>query len=433
MTYQEAEAFLFEQLPMFQRVGGSAYKKDLHNTLALLESLGNPQKKGKYIHVAGTNGKGSTASFLASVLKESGYKTALYTSPHLKSFTERMRINGVPITEKEVIEYVEKFKPIIAELRPSFFELTTAMAFDYFAKQEVDIAVIEVGMGGRLDCTNVIKPELSIITQIGLDHQQFLGNTLEEITAEKAGIIKENISIITSVRENELKLIIKEVAESKNAPFIDSKEHYKISVIKESIPSRHFQAKNLLNNKIIEFESGLSATYQMQNLASTFTAIDVLNEKGYKINPKHIQNGLKEVIQNSGIKGRWQRIHNAVSKAKMIADTGHNITAFEYITKMLEHEPHEHLHFVFATVNDKKLEGVLALLPKNAHYYFTQANIPRALDANELKNTAKDFGLKGNAYPTVSQAIEKAQKNASDKDLIFIGGSTFAVAEIPNL
>lgn len=433
MTYQEAEAFLFEQLPMFQRVGGSAYKKDLHNTLALLESLGNPQKKGKYIHVAGTNGKGSTASFLASVLKESGYKTALYTSPHLKSFTERMKINGVPISEKEVIEYVEKFKPIIAELTPSFFELTTAMAFDYFAKQEVDIAVIEVGMGGRLDCTNVIQSELSIITQIGLDHQQFLGDTLEEITKEKAGIIKENTSIITSVKENELGLIIRQIAESKNAPFIDSKDYFKISVTEESIPNWRLSAENLTNNEVLVFESGLSASYQIQNLASVLTAIEVLKEKGYSISEENIKDGLKNVIENSGIKGRWQRIHNTVSKAKMIADTGHNITAFEYITKMLEHEPHEHLHFVFATVNDKKLEGVLALLPKNAHYYFTQANIPRALDANELKNTAKDFGLKGNAYPTVSQAIEKAQKNASDKDLIFIGGSTFAVAEIPNL
>jgi dihydrofolate synthase/folylpolyglutamate synthase len=433
MTYQEAEAFLFEQLPMFQRVGGSAYKKDLHNTLALLESLGNPQKKGKYIHVAGTNGKGSTASFLASVLKESGYKTALYTSPHLKSFTERMRINGVPISEKEVIEYVEKFKPIIAELRPSFFELTTAMAFDYFAKQEVDIAVIEVGMGGRLDCTNVIQSELSIITQIGLDHQQFLGDTLEEITKEKAGIIKENTSIITSVKENELGLIIRQIAESKNAPLIDSKDYFKISVTEESIPNWRFSAENLTNNEVLVFESGLSASYQIQNLASVLTAIEVLKEKGYSISEENIKDGLKNVIENSGIKGRWQRIPNTISKAKMIADTGHNITAFEYITKMLEHEPHEHLHFVFATVNDKKLEGVLALLPKNAQYYFTQASIPRALDSNELKNTAKDFGLKGNAYPTVSKAIEKAQKNASDKDLIFIGGSTFAVAEIPNL
>jgi dihydrofolate synthase/folylpolyglutamate synthase len=433
MTYQEAEAFLFEQLPMFQRVGGSAYKKDLHNTLALLESLGNPHKKGKFIHIAGTNGKGSTASFLASVLKESGYKTALYTSPHLKSFTERMRINGIPISQEEVIGYVEKFKPIIAKLRPSFFELTTAMAFDYFVKQEVDIAIIEVGMGGRLDCTNVIQAEVSIITQIGLDHQQFLGDTLEAITKEKAGIIKENIPIITSVKENELRLIIKELAESKKAPFIDSKDYYKISVREESIPHWKFNAENLKNNEILEFESGLSATYQIQNLASVFTAIEVLNEKGYNISTTDIQNGLKNVIQNSGIKGRWQTIPNTVSKAKIIADTGHNITAFEYITKMLELEPHEQLHFVFATVNDKKLEGVLKLLPKNAEYYFTQANIPRALDAHELKKSAEVYGLKGNSYPSVAQAIEIAQKNASDKDLIFIGGSTFAVAEIPNL
>lgn len=433
MTYQEAEAFLFEQLPMFQRVGGPAYKKDLHNTIALLESLGNPHKKGKFIHVAGTNGKGSTASFLASVLKESGYKTGLYTSPHLISFTERMRINGTPISEKEVIQYVEKFKPIIEELKPSFFELTTAMAFDYFAKEEVNIAVIEVGMGGRLDCTNVIQPEVSIITQIGLDHQQFLGNTLEEITKEKAGVIKEKIPIVSSVKENVLKLIIKEIAETKNSPFFDSNEHYKILIKQESIPNWKMTAENLENSDILEFESGLSASYQIQNLKSVFTTLDILKGKGYSLKDENIKKGLKNVIDNSGIKGRWQRISNKKSGAKLIADTGHNIPAFECIVKMLENEAFEQLHFVFATVNDKKLAGVLELLPKNAHYYFTQANIPRALDANKLKKTASQFGLKGNSFPTLTSAIETAQKNASDKDLIFVGGSTFAVAEIPNL
>ncbi|WP_340153513.1 folylpolyglutamate synthase/dihydrofolate synthase family protein [uncultured Marivirga sp.] len=433
MTYQEAEAFLFEQLPMFQRVGGSAYKKDLHNTLALLESIGNPQKKGKFIHVAGTNGKGSTASFLSSVLQEAGYKTALYTSPHLKSFTERMRINGIPISEAEVIKYVEKFKPIIAELRPSFFELTTAMAFDYFAREEVDIAVIEVGMGGRLDCTNVIEPLLSIITQIGLDHQQFLGDTLEEITKEKAGIIKNSVPVITSVKENELRLIIKELADSKNAPFMDSQEFFSVSVLEESLPDWKFSAENLKSNEKIEFESGLSATYQIQNLKSVFTAIEFLNKSGFDISSSDIQKGLKNVIQNSGIKGRWQRISNTGSSTPMIADTVHNITAFEFITKMLQQEVYEQLHFVYATVNDKKLDEILELLPKNAIYYFTQANIPRALDSKKLKKIAQDFGLTGHSYATVDQAIKIAQKNASDKDLIFVGGSTFAVAEIANL
>ncbi|ADR20339.1 tetrahydrofolate synthase [Marivirga tractuosa] len=433
MTYQEAEAFLFEQLPMFQRVGGPAYKKDLHNTYALLEALGNPHLKGKYIHVAGTNGKGSTASFLASVLKESGYKTGLYTSPHLKSFTERMRIDGIPISKEEVIQYVEKFKPIIEELRPSFFELTTAMAFDYFAKEEVDIAVIEVGMGGRLDCTNVIQAEVSIITQIGLDHQQFLGNTLEEITNEKAGIIKENVPTVCSVSENELKLIIREVAEAKNAPFVDSKERYKISITEESIPNWKMMAENLITSEKVEFESGLSASYQIQNLSSVFSALDILKEKGYSITKENIKNGLRNVIVNSGIKGRWQRIPNDKSQAKIIADTGHNIPAFEHIVKMIEKEEFEQLHFVFATVNDKKLEGVLELLPKNAKYYFTQANIPRALNANDLKEIAFKYGLKGDSYSTVAEAFSNAQKNASDKDLIFVGGSTFAVAEIPDL
>ncbi|SMG14678.1 dihydrofolate synthase / folylpolyglutamate synthase [Marivirga sericea] len=433
MTYQEAEAFLFEQLPMFQRVGGSAYKKDLQNTLALLEALGNPHQKGKYIHVAGTNGKGSTSSFLASVLKEAGYKTALYTSPHLKSFTERMRINGIPILQEEVIQYVEKFKPLIKELRPSFFELTTAMAFDYFAKEEVDIAVIEVGMGGRLDCTNVIHPEVSIITQIGLDHQQFLGDSLEEITREKAGVIKNKVPVVSSVKENKLRLIIEEIAESKNAPFLESKERYEISVKEQSIPNWKFLAKNLIDEEVLEFESGLSASYQIQNLGSVFCALEVLKEKGYSISNENIKVGLKNVVQNSGIKGRWQRIPNLVSEVPIIADTGHNIAAFEYLVKMLEKENCQRLHFVFATVNDKKLEGVLEILPKNALYYFTQANIPRALNASELEKIASTFGLKGNKYPSVVEAFEKAQKNASNKDLIFVGGSTFAVAEIPNL
>lgn len=433
MTYREAEAFLFEQLPMFQRVGGAAYKKDLHNTYALLEALDNPHKKGKFVHVAGTNGKGSSSSFLASILMAAGYKTGLYTSPHLKSFTERMRINGAAISQEEVVRYVEKFKPLVEKLRPSFFELTTAMAFDYFAKQEVDIAVIEVGMGGRLDCTNVIQPEVSIITQIGLDHQQFLGNTVEEITKEKAGIIKENTPIVTSVHETELKYIIKQLAEDNNAPFFDSSKQYAVSIIEQSSPHWKFEAVKLENSEKIEFESGLSATYQVQNLSTVLTTIDILNQKGYAISTAHIQEGIKNVVANSGIKGRWQQIPNDKSQAKIIADTGHNITAFEYLVKMLENEKFEKLHFVFATVNDKKIEGVLELLPKYAQYYFTQANIPRAFPANELREAAKDYDLIGEVFPTVAAAIESAQKNASDKDLIFIGGSTFAVAEIPDL
>jgi dihydrofolate synthase/folylpolyglutamate synthase len=433
MTYQEAEAFLFEQLPMFQRVGGPAYKKDLHNTIAILKSLGNPHRKGKFIHIAGTNGKGSTASFLASVLKEAGYKTGLYTSPHLISFTERMRINGIPISKNKVVEYVEKFKPIIEELRPSFFELTTAMAFDYFANEEVDIAVIEVGMGGRLDCTNVIQPEVSVITQIGLDHQQFLGNTLGEITKEKAGIIKDNVPIVCSLIENELKLIVEEIAAARNAPFYDSNEKYQISIMEESIPNWKMIAENLQSTEKLEFESGLSASYQIQNLKSVFTTLDILKEKGYSITDGNLRDGLKKVIANSGIKGRWQRLDNDKSKAKIIADTGHNIPAFEHIVKMLENESYNQLHFVFATVNDKKLEGILELLPKDAIYYFTQANIPRALDANELKEAAIQYELEGESFKTVAEAFYMAQKNANDNDLIFIGGSTFAVAEIPNL
>ncbi|WMN06788.1 folylpolyglutamate synthase/dihydrofolate synthase family protein [Marivirga arenosa] len=433
MTYQEAEAFLFEQLPMFQRVGSAAYKKDLHNTIELLKYLNNPHEKTRYIHVAGTNGKGSTSSFIASALKEAGYKTGLYTSPHLKSFTERMRINGLSIPESRVIQYVEKFKPIIESLKPSFFELTTAMAFDYFAEEEVDIAVIEVGMGGRLDCTNIINPELSIITQIGLDHQQFLGDTVEEITKEKAGIIKEKTPIITSVNENELRLIIKSIADSKGAPYYDASKYYDISTIEETIPHWKCRANSLKNDLSIDFELGMSASYQLQNLKSVFTAIDILNEQNYGISEQHIKDGLKNVIVNSGIKGRWQRISNDYNKAKIIADTGHNYAAFEHLIKMIDKEEKEKLHFVFASVNDKKLDEVLSILPKNACYYFTQAKIPRALEALILKNKASEYDLLGERYSSIEEAYEAAKKNASDKDLIFVGGSTFAVAEIPEL
>lgn len=307
------------------------------------------------------------------------------------------------------------------------------MAFDYFANEEVDIAVIEVGMGGRLDCTNVIQPEVSVITQIGLDHQQFLGNTLGEITKEKAGIIKDNVPIVCSLIENELKLIVEEIAAARNAPFYDSNEKYQISIMEESIPNWKMIAENLQSTEKLEFESGLSASYQIQNLKSVFTTLDILKEKGYSITDGNLRDGLKKVIANSGIKGRWQRLDNDKSKAKIIADTGHNIPAFEHIVKMLENESYNQLHFVFATVNDKKLEGILELLPKDAIYYFTQANIPRALDANELKEAAIQYELEGESFKTVAEAFYMAQKNANDNDLIFIGGSTFAVAEIPNL
>ena len=432
MTYAEAEAFLFEQLPMFQRIGGAAYKNDLQNTYALMEALGNPHREGKFIHVAGTNGKGSTSAMLASVLKEAGYKTALYTSPHLKSFTERMRINGEAIAEQEVIQYVAKFKPLIESLKPSFFELTTAMAFDYFARKRVDVAVIEVGMGGRLDCTNVIQPELSIVTQIGLDHQQFLGDTLEKITTEKAGIIKNNTPVITSIKEIELRLIVKEKADSLQAPYIYSEDAYHVQIVSKADDYWKYSVEEVETGDHMVVHSGLTGDYQTQNLQTTFAAIAALQRLSYQINTDHILRGLKNVMVNTGIRGRWQFLKTAKDSCRMVADTGHNVNAFEYIVAMLQNESYGKLHMVIGTVNDKSIEAVLDILPRNASYYFTQANIPRALSVSELQIKANKSGLIGSTYEHVGLAIEAAQLAAGKSDLIFIGGSTFVVAEIPN-
>jgi dihydrofolate synthase/folylpolyglutamate synthase len=434
MTYQEATAYLFERLPMFQRIGAAAYKNDLTNTLDILKAIGNPHLKGKYIHVAGTNGKGSTSSMLASILTEAGYKVGLYTSPHLKSFTERIRINGEAMREEAVVHYVELYKPLIEQFTPSFFELTTAMAFDYFAAQEVDVAVIEVGLGGRLDSTNVIHPELSIITQIGLDHQQFLGDTTLEIVKEKAGIIKSNTPVITTVREPELRAEIQKIAAKNQAPYCYSADTFNVTLQKSGAPNSTYQVKK--NNEIHyeTLEVALHGAYQIQNMEGVLTAIEILNQSGFSISDGAIQNGLKNIIINSGLKGRWQALQERrPGKAKVIADTGHNQSAFDHIVPMLAQEKYEQLYVIFGAVNDKVPTDILKRLPKNAIYYFTQAQVPRAMPAIELYEFAEKLGLKGEKFDNVEAAWEKANEKAGENDLIFVGGSTFVVAEIPIL
>ncbi len=434
MDYKEAEVFLFERLPMFQRIGGAAYKKDLSNTLAILEAIGNPHKKGKFVHVAGTNGKGSTSSALASVLKEAGYKVGLYTSPHLKRFTERIRVNGEEIAKEKVVEYVEKYRGLIDKFQPSFFELTTAMAFDYFAEKETDIAIIEVGLGGRLDSTNVILPELSIITQIALDHQQFLGNTKEAIVKEKAGIIKDNVPVITSVEEPELRDIIQSIASVHHSDYIYSKDLFEVEFLQPSYPFWQYNVRYKEKMLFEQLEIALGGSYQLQNLQTIFTAIHILKSKGFTISDSAIKEGLKKIAINSGLKGRWQILQESKDGLpRIIADTGHNISAFDHLIQMLKQEKYDHLHIIFGSVNDKEPIEILERLPKNATYYFTQAQVPRAMPSEQIKSYADKIGLKSTSFDTVLSAWNKAQENAGENDLIFVGGSTFVVAEIPIL
>ena len=404
MNYQETLDWMFSQLPMYQRQGKTAFKKDLTNTLALSKHLNTPEKKFKTIHVAGTNGKGSTSHMLASILQEAGYKVGLYTSPHLKDFRERIKINGEPVQESTVTDFIENNQSFLREQKLSFFEMTVGLAFDCFAKEKVDIAVIEVGLGGRLDSTNIITPEVSVITNIGLDHTQFLGETLPEIAFEKAGIIKSSIPVVVGEYQKETFPTFQEIATLKNAPlFLAEKENDTI------------------------FETDLKGSYQLKNVKTAIQTIAVLKDKGLTISEEHIKNGLLNVVKNTGLLGRWQILNE---QPKVICDTGHNAEGLTYIFEQLKSESFEKLHIVFGVVNDKDLDSVLPLFPKNAIYYFCKPNIPRGLDASELMVKAAKYDLKGNMYSSVEKAYSWALKNANVNDLVFIGGSTFVVAEV---
>jgi dihydrofolate synthase/folylpolyglutamate synthase len=404
MTYQDTVNWMFKQLPIFQNQGKSAYKSDLTNTILLVNHLNNPQKYFKSIHVAGTNGKGSTSHMLASVFQEAGYKVGLYTSPHLKDFRERIKINGNFVSEQFVIEFINKNKPFFESHNLSFFEMTVGMAFDYFSNQKVDIAIIEVGLGGRLDSTNIITPLVSVITNIGLDHMQFLGNTLEAIAYEKAGIIKSNVSVVIGETQAETKSVFSEVA-------------------KQNRSDISFADENVYES----FESDLKGNYQIHNIKTVIQALKKLPKNGFKISKENIKSGLLNVIKNTGLRGRWEVLQH---HPKVICDVAHNKEGLTYVIKQLEEETYQNLHLVFGVVNDKDLNSILPLLPKKATYYFCKPNIERGFNAENLKQIFNDYGLVGNSYPSVNQAYDDAKKKAQSNDLIYVGGSTFVVAEI---
>lgn len=429
-TYQEVLDFLFSQLPMFQRTGPAAYKDNLDNTFRLDEMFGNPHQSFKTIHVAGTNGKGSVSHMLASVLQEAGYKTGLYTSPHLKDFRERIKVNGEMISEEAVINftnlYLEKNKAEAIE--PSFFELTVSMAFDYFRSMQVDIAVVEVGLGGRLDSTNIITPEVSVITNISFDHMALLGDTLPKIAAEKAGIIKTGIPVVIGESSPETDVVFKDAAEKMKTTIVFADQSYCADYSMLTLDAK--QSLNIRKNEILAYpdlQIDLLGIYQRKNVPTVLNAIDILNGKGWNLSDNDIRNGLKNTIRNTGLMGRWQIIGN---NPLLICDTGHNPAGIKMVMAQINQTAYKDLHMIIGMVNDKDQDEVLSLLPVNAHYYFTKASIPRAADPEQLAIRATQYGLKGNCYHTVREAVSSAITNADENDLIFVGGSTFIVAEI---
>ncbi|HPE58094.1 MAG TPA: folylpolyglutamate synthase/dihydrofolate synthase family protein [Bacteroidales bacterium] len=428
MNYTETLSFLFKQLPMFQRTGAAAYKADLSNTLELCRRLGNPQSDLPTIHIAGTNGKGSVSHFIASVLQEAGYKTGLFTSPHLKDFRERIKINGKVIPERKVVEFVEQKQQLINDLKPSFFEYTFSMAMNYFAEEKIDFLVAETGMGGRLDSTNVTNSVLSVITNIGFDHMRFLGDTLSKIATEKAGIIKKGVPVLIGQKQQEVKSIFISQAARVKAPIVFAEDLYSInSKIVNNIQGLKLVFSNNKDAQIIDIWSPLRGTYQLLNLLTVMAAIDQLNKTGLKISKQHITDGIANVIKNTGIRGRWEIISE---KPQVICDTAHNSDGLALVLDQLMKIPYMNLHIVLGVVSDKKLDSILSMFPKGASYYFCNANIPRALPASELQELAAPFGLRGNVYGSVMEAYRVALKTMNPDDLLFIGGSTFVVAEV---
>lgn len=405
MTYSETLNWLFNQLPMYQLQGASAYKKDLTNVHVLMDYLGHPESQLQCIHVAGTNGKGSCSHMLASVLQEAGFKVGLYTSPHLKDFRERIKINGQMVSEAFVCDFVNQHQSFFEANDMSFFEMSVGLAFDYFTKEKIDIAIIEVGMGGRLDATNIISPLVSVITNIGLDHTQFLGNTLTAIAAEKAGIIKSNIPVVIGEYTSETQPVFLATAKANQSPV-----YFASDLIATAYPS------------------DLIGDYQIHNKKTVLQTLTVLNHNtAFKTTESHWKTGLSEVVKNTGLEGRWQQLGTA---PKIICDTAHNTHGLSIVLNQIQKEPFDQLHFVLGVVNDKDLDEVLPLFPKNAIYYFCKPNIPRGLEAAILAQKATPFGLNGKIYNSVSAAYENAKQNAQPTDFIYVGGSTFVVAEI---
>jgi dihydrofolate synthase/folylpolyglutamate synthase len=428
MNYNEAIDFLFSQLPMYQRIGKAAYKANLDNTLALDAHFGHPHHFFRTLHVAGTNGKGSVSHLLASILMEAGFRVGLYTSPHLKDFRERIRVNGQMIGEEEITEFVVKNKEVINSIQPSFFEMTVALAFNHFKAQQVDIAVIEVGLGGRLDSTNIITPCLSVITNIGLDHMALLGETKQQIATEKAGIIKQGIPVVIGEMLEETAPVFQRIANNNQSIMLQASDEYTIPYSTQT--SDFLQVFQVYkNDKLVypDLKTPLLGIYQRKNSATVITAVDELIKNGFSINRDHLYNGFANVVKNTSLMGRWQILG---TNPLTICDTGHNEDGIKHVVEQISQTPHKQLHMVIGMVNDKDVRNVLQLLPQNAIYYFTRAAIPRSLDADELRIQAQKIGLSGLSYPTVADAVKNAKKNAGVNDLIFIGGSTFIVAEV---
>jgi dihydrofolate synthase/folylpolyglutamate synthase len=426
MTYSETLKYLYDKLPMFTRIGAAAIKKDVDNTLVLCEHLGNPQEKYKTIHVGGTNGKGSTSHMLAAILQKAGYKTGLYTSPHLKDFRERIRVNGEMMSESFVVSFTEGEKEHIEEIDPSFFEVTVAMAFAYFAEEKVDVAVVEVGLGGRLDSTNIIMPELSVITNISFDHMNVLGNTLQEIAWEKAGIIKKGIPVVIGEKQEEsAPTFISKAAETSSKLVFANTDLHVADTIKDGTQLVTSVYKNdLCIFKDIRLD--LTGSYQLKNLLTVIESILVLNERGFSIPDEAVYSGLANTVEITGLQGRWQTLSQ---NPLVICDTGHNIAGIQEVLQNIQATSHKHLHMVIGMLKDKDVISVLRLLPATATYYFCQPILERALPAAELAQQAEKFNLKGEIFNTVTLALDAARHHAGPDDLIFVGGSTFVVAE----
>ncbi|MFW2476433.1 MAG: bifunctional folylpolyglutamate synthase/dihydrofolate synthase [Sediminibacterium sp.] len=435
MTYTETLDYLFTRLPMFSRLGAAAYKKDLTNTIRLCEALGNPQEKFKSIHIAGTNGKGSTSHMLAAIFQKGGYKTGLYTSPHLKDFRERIKIDGHMCSEEFVVRFTQQIQPLIETLEPSFFEITVAMAFAWFAEQQVDVAVIETGLGGRLDSTNIIQPEISIITNIGWDHMNMLGNSLPEIAGEKAGIIKKDIPVIIGEWLPETKPVFEARygtvnSGSANPPsFVFASDTYWISDWRYNHHLLEIEVAQPNTDNRTHYQLDLTGIYQLKNLITVLAATHELQKMGWNCNTAIIKSALKEVKKTTGLHGRWELIHEHPS---VILDVGHNVDGIKAIQEQLEHCNYKHLHIIIGMVKDKDIDAVLALLPKHASYHFTQAQIPRALDAETLQENAAKFGLTGKTYPDVNTTLKAVLSSTNKDDLILICGSVFLVGEVNN-
>ena len=430
-TYSEVLDYLYKRLPIFQRVGSIAYKGGLDNIIKLCNALDNPQNKFPVIHIAGTNGKGSTSHYLASVLQSAGYKNVgLHTSPHLKDFRERIKIGGIPMPEQDVIDFTKAYKQLIEQMDCSFFELSVAMAFWYFAKEKCEIAIIETGLGGRLDSTNIVEPVVSVITNISYDHVALLGDTLPKIAAEKAGIIKPGKPVVIGETQEETKAVFVNKANESHSPIRFADAIYSIANVHTSAKNnKPYLVMDILKEGktcLTELHSELNGFYQQKNICTVLATIDVLNEAGYKISTTNIQDGIANVVKQTGLLGRWQTVSN---NPLTIADTGHNEAGIKEVIHQLSTVKYKHLHFVIGMVNDKEPDKVLSLLPKDATYYFCKANIPRALNEKELAIAAAKYKLKGEHYTSVKEALHAAQKSAAKDDLVFVGGSTFIVAE----